>query len=203
MSTVKQIAQEIVAREGGFVNDPDDPGGATQYGVTQATLARLGLDLDRDGDVDVSDVRQLTRSQAVDIFIESYFYKAMLDRLPEVLQPSVFDMNVNAGSYGLRILQQVLSLFECAVTVDGVIGPKTQAAAHLAFRKAPHHLADAYAIARRNYYYALADKRPQSRKYARKRDGGKGGWITRAEHFMSPKYHFTANQHLERTRAWG
>ena len=46
MQTVKQIATEIVGREGGYVNDPDDPGGATNHGVTIHTMRRLGLDLD-------------------------------------------------------------------------------------------------------------------------------------------------------------
>lgn len=73
MQTVRQIAEEIVAREGGFVNDPDDPGGATNFGVTIHTMRRLGLDLTGDGQVDVSDVRHLTRRQAVDIFIRHYF----------------------------------------------------------------------------------------------------------------------------------
>ena len=43
--SVRQIADEIVAREGGYVNDPDDPGGATKHGVTIHTMRRLGLDL--------------------------------------------------------------------------------------------------------------------------------------------------------------
>jgi hypothetical protein len=68
---------------------------------------------------------------------------------------------------------------------------------------APGHLSDAYAIARRNYYYRIADARPASRKYARRRNGGKGGWITRAEEFMSPKYHLTEAQHKARVAAWG
>jgi hypothetical protein len=50
-----------------------------------------------------------------------------------------------------------------------------------AAESAPAHIADAYGIARRSYYYRLADRRPASRKYARRRDGGKGGWIARAE----------------------
>ena len=41
MKSVSQIAQDIVAREGGFVNDPDDPGGATKYGVTLGTMRTL------------------------------------------------------------------------------------------------------------------------------------------------------------------
>ena len=50
---VRRIAKEIVAREGGYVNDPDDPGGATNFGVTLGTMQRLGLDLDGDGDLDL------------------------------------------------------------------------------------------------------------------------------------------------------
>ncbi|WP_374376999.1 putative peptidoglycan-binding domain-containing protein, partial [Tabrizicola sp.] len=75
--------------------------------------------------------------------------------------------------------------------------------AQAAFVAAPSHLVDAYGIGRRNYYYALADKRPASRKYARAKDGGKGGWIRRAEAFIAPKYHLTAAQHAARVAAWG
>ena len=50
--------------------------------------------------------------------------------------------------------------------------------------------------------YALADARPASRKFARRRDGGKGGWITRAEEFISPRYHLTDAQHRARTAGW-
>ena len=49
MHNVNQIAAEIVAREGGYVNDRDDPGGATNFGVTIHTMRRLGLDLNHDG----------------------------------------------------------------------------------------------------------------------------------------------------------
>ncbi len=85
---------------------------------------------------------------------------------------------------------------------DGIVGPKTIAAATEAAVAAPDHLADAYGIARRNYYYALADQRPASRKFARTRAGGKGGWITRAEAFISPRYHLTEAEHRERTASW-
>ena len=50
--TVRQIAEGIVAREGGFVNDPDDPGGATKHGVTIGTMKALGIDVTKDGKVD-------------------------------------------------------------------------------------------------------------------------------------------------------
>jgi lysozyme family protein len=202
MPDVRQIAEEIVAREGGFVNDPDDPGGATNHGITIHTLRRLGIDVNRDTRIDVADVRALTRSQAVAIYLEHYHARPGIAALPEALQPSVFDMYVNAGSNAVKILQRLLTDMGYPCVPDGEIGPQTIRAAQTAFEAAPSHLADAYGIARRNYYYALADRRPASRKFARARDGGKGGWIRRAEEFISPRYHLTAAQHAARVAGW-
>jgi lysozyme family protein len=199
MKTVEELAREIVVREGGFVNDPDDPGGATKFGVTIHTMRRLGLDLDRDGDVDVRDVRALTVDHAVDIFLRHYYKRPRIDLLPKDLQPSVFDMYVNAGSNAVKILQRLLGQFGHPVAVDGAIGPKTAEAVRLAWNR---FFVDAYGIARRNYYFALADRRPASRKYARSRRGGKGGWIKRAEEFISPKYHMTNAKFQERVSRW-
>ena len=203
MHRVRAIADEIVAREGGYVDDPDDPGGATKHGVTIHTMRRLGLDLDGDGDVDRADVRALPREKAVDVYLEHYFRRPKVDALPEPLQASVFDMLVNAGSNAVRILQRLLGRMGLSVAVDGKIGPQTVGAARKAMEMAPGQLVDAYGIARRNWYYALADRRPSARKYARRRDGGKGGWIVRAEEFVSARYHLTAAQHRERTARWG
>lgn len=203
MRDIHDIAGEIVAREGGFVNDPDDPGGATNHGVTIHTLRRLGLDVTGDGAVDVADVRALSRAQATEIFITHYFRRPGISRLPAVLHDTVFDMYVNAGANAVRILQRLLREMGHAVAVDGVIGPQTAEAARAAYEAAPGHLRDAYGIARRSYYLRLADRRPASRKYARRRDGGKGGWIRRAEAFIAPRYHLSAAEFQERVRSWG
>jgi lysozyme family protein len=202
MRTVRSLAWEIVAREGGFVDDPADPGGATNHGVTILTLRRLGVDLTGDGQVTAEDVRRLTADQAVDIFIEHYFRRPGLARLPEMLQASVFDMYVNAGSNAIRVLQRLLTEMGFPCSADGVIGPRTVEAAGRAAAAAPGHLADAYGIARRNYYYALADARPASRRFARRRDGGKGGWIRRAEEFISAPFHLTEAEHRARVAKW-
>lgn len=202
MKTVTELAKDIVTREGGFVDDPDDPGGATKYGVTLATLRRLGVDVTRDGRIDLRDVRALTTAEAVEIYIEHYHRRPGIAGLPGALQPSVFDMYVNAGAQAVKLLQRLLSQMGFVCAADGVIGAETRRAAELAYQAAPNHLVDAYGIARRNYYYALADARPASRKYARRRDGGKGGWITRAEDFIAPRYHLTPDQHKARTAAW-
>lgn len=204
MKTVRQLAEEIVEREGGYVNDPNDPGGATNYGVTIHTMRRLGLDLDGDGDVDEADVRALPRDRAVDIFIEHYHRAPRIDLLPEVLQPTVFDMQVNAGSNAVRILQRLLRDMGRDVVVDGQIGPQTARAAHaVADEVGGRLLADSYGIERRNYYYAIGDRRPASRRYAMRRDGGKGGWIRRAEEFITPAFHLTEAEHRARVAGWG
>lgn len=202
MQNVRQIAEEIVDREGGFVNDPADPGGATNHGVTLHTLRRLGLDLTGDGAVGVADVRALSRARAVEIFITHYYTRPRIGEMPGALQPSLFDMYVNAGANAAKILQRLLREMGFAVAVDGVIGPQTIAAAEEAARPDPVALRDAYGVARRNYYFRLADQRPASRKYARTRAGGKGGWIRRAEAFLSPRYHLSAAEFSERVAAW-
>ncbi|MEI2804957.1 holin-associated N-acetylmuramidase [Albidovulum sp.] len=203
MQDVRTIAKEIVAREGGFVNDPDDPGGATKYGVTLATLRRLGLDLTGDGQVSEADIRRLGRDQAVEIYLDHYFRRPRIAELPEALQAPVFDMHVNAGANAVKILQRLLNEMGSDLAVDGKLGAMTIAAAHRAAGADPVLMADAYGIARRNYYYALADARPASRKYARRRDGGKGGWITRAETFLSARFRLSEAEHRARTATWG
>ena len=203
MQTVQEIAKEIVGREGGFVNDPDDPGGATNYGVTIHTMRRLGLDLTGDGRIGVADVRALTQAQAVDIFVTHYFDAPKISRLPNALQSSVFDMYVNAGGNAVKILQRLLLDMGFDVAVDGAIGPQTIKATEDAARPDPIALRDAYGVARRNYYFRLADRRVASRKYARTRAGGKGGWIKRAEAFLSPHYHLSDAECQGRVSVWG
>ena len=195
-------ANEIVRREGGFVNNPQDPGGATNHGVMIHTMRRLCLDLNKDGAITSADVRRLTRAQAVEIFITHYFVGPRIAHLPKPLQESVFDVYVNAGSNAVKILQRLIRNFGFDCAVDGVIGPLTIVATARAFDAAPNHLNDAYAIERRNYYFCLADKRPTSRKYARTRAGRKGGWITRAEGFMAAKYRLSQAQFQQRIAKW-
>jgi len=202
MQSIEKLADAIIAREGGFVDDPDDPGGATKHGVTLGALKRLGLDLTGDGRIDRDDVLDLTVQEARKIFIENYFERPRIGDLPEVLWETVFDMQVNAGANAVRILQRLLRQMGHDLKVDGIIGPQTIKAAHIAAAVAPVHLADAYGIARRNYYYAIGDRRPASRKFLCRKDGGKGGWVSRAEEFISPRYRLSADEHAARVAQW-
>ncbi len=186
MQTVRQIARGIVAREGGYVDDPDDPGGPTKFGVTISTLRRLGLDLTGDGEISHADVRALSRNQAVEIFLRYYFEEPRLGLLLEMLHATVFDMYVNAGAHAVRILQRLLVQMGFAVTVDGVVGPQTAEACREAAMPDAAALCEAYGVARRNYYFQLADRRPESRKYARTRSGGKGAGFDGRKNSFQP-----------------
>ena len=123
MKTVQEPAREIVAREGGYVNDPDDPGSETNFGVTIGTMRRLGLDLNRDGAVDSRDIRAMTADRAADIYIAHYFIQPRICDLPPQLQASVFDMYVNAGAGAVKILQRLLTQMGYPCSDDGSLAP--------------------------------------------------------------------------------
>ena len=63
------------------MNDPDDPGGATNHGVTLGTMRELQLDLTRDGKVDARDVKALDPAKAAEIYVRHYFREPKLDLL--------------------------------------------------------------------------------------------------------------------------
>lgn len=203
MHTVDELALEIVSREGGFVDDPADRGGPTKFGVTIHTMRALGLDLDHDGDVDTDDVKLLTVDQAVDIFKKNYYEKPKISMLPEAIRASVFDMQVNAGSRAVKLLQQAVNDAGFGpIGVDGGIGKNTAGAVKKAIDAMGADFVDAYGIARRDFYYRIADKDKDQRRFARRNSGGKGGWIRRAEEFISPARHLSDAEHSARTSNW-
>lgn len=120
--------EEVLRHEGGYADHPDDPGGATNMGITHKTLAgwrgvspwwALGKD----------EVRRLGRAEAAAIYRQNYWDRINADALPAGLDLAVFDFAVNSGpDRAVRVLQ-----VELAVAADGIIGPVTLAA--LASRK--------------------------------------------------------------------
>ena len=202
MQTIEHITAAIISREGGYVNDPDDPGGPTKYGVTLATAQQHSLDKDGDGRVTAEDVKRLTTTDAEHIFIHSYFRKPKIDKLPKALHATVFDMQVNAGANAIKILQRLLGEFDQTVSVDGALGPQSIGATKATYKSAGLLFVDAYGIARRNYYLALGDAKLGLRKFARTRAGGKGGWIIRAEEFISLRFHLSEADFQKRTAQW-
>jgi lysozyme family protein len=111
----------VLRSEGGYVNDPRDPGGATNKGVTQAVYDdyRKGLGSPP------RTVKQITPSETAAIYKHRYWDAVRGDDLPAGVDYAVFDLAVNSGvSRASRFLQDV-----CCVNADGKIGPVTIAAA--------------------------------------------------------------------------
>lgn len=199
---LKRIADDIIDREGGFVDDPDDPGGATKYGVSLRALRGLAIDVDQNGHIDADDIRAITREQARQIFIQTYFYQPRIAILPNDIQAVLFDSYVHMGSQSVVILQRLLQALGHILADDGIIGPQTAQATARACAKDSQLFCDSYSIERRNFYLRLGDQKPQFRKYIRRRTGRKGGWITRAEGFLSARYHLTQQEFSKRVAKW-
>lgn len=114
----------VLLHEGGYVDHPEDPGGATNLGITLATAKAAGLDKDGDGDVDKRDVRLLEPKDAAPVYRERYWNAARCGVLPAGVDFLVFDCAVNQGvARAARILQAA-----AGAAVDGQVGPRTVAA---------------------------------------------------------------------------
>ena len=123
---VMEIIEETVKVEGGFVNDPDDRGGATNMGVTQETYSNY---IGRKATVD--EIENMRISEAVEIYYQNYWQAGKVDLLPDRLQHAYFDLLVQHGPrHAGRILQQaaVNRGWLAESEVDGIVGPGTRAA---------------------------------------------------------------------------
>lgn len=113
---LEQSLKQLLGHEGGFVDHPSDPGGATNFGITQRVARAHGFN---------GDMRNLPLGTALNIYKSDYWDPIKAEQLPEVLRFHVFDAAVNSGpAQAIKWLQSA-----GGVTVDGVIGPKTLAAA--------------------------------------------------------------------------
>ncbi len=115
---------EVLRHEGGYVDHPSDPGGATNMGITHKTLARWRA-VSPWWDLPKSAVQSLTRAEAARIYRAGYWDLCRAGELPPGIDLAVFDYAVNSGpDRAVRALQAVLG-----VVVDGLVGPLTIGAA--------------------------------------------------------------------------
>lgn len=109
----------VLKSEGGFVNNPNDPGGMTNLGVTRNTWeAWVGRASSE------KEMKSLTPELVAPLYKRKYWDAIRGDELPDGVDYCVFDMAVNSGvGRAVKFLQEIVG-----TTVDGAIGPKTLAA---------------------------------------------------------------------------
>lgn len=166
MADVNRLAPFILKWEGKFADDPDDLGGATNMGVTIATWRQVGYDKDGDGDIDVDDLKLLTRADVVNRVLKPHYWDRW--KADQIKSQSVANILVDwvwgSGAYGIKIPQQVVG-----VAIDGVVGPKTIAAINT---QDPEVLFRRIVEERKAFLDRICISRPRNKKF-------KKGWLNR------------------------
>ena len=171
------IGNIILKHEGGYVDDPADRGGATNLGITQATLTEW-----RGHPVSKDDVRNLTEAEAREIYESEYLKRPKIDWLPfPHPQVFVFDMAVNHGpGRAIKILQETINKAGFGpIGVDGGMGPMTKAAAERAQEEMGPYFQNAMVEERKAFYERIIANNPSQERFRR-------GWMRRADSFTLP-----------------
>jgi lysozyme family protein len=159
-----RTALDFVLRwEGGFVDDPIDPGGRTNRGITQKTYDAYR----KSKQLPDADVKDVTEVEVEEIYQRNYWQAAHCPELPAKLAIAQMDTAVNMGvGAAVRLLQRALGL-----TPDGRFGPKTLAAVR---QSDPPRLLERYLELRRARYHHLVEKNPSLKKFLK-------GWLNRLD----------------------
>lgn len=155
MSDVNQAIVLTLQHEGGFVDNPDDRGGATNMGITQEDLPG-------------SDIRELTISQAISFYKEHFVKPWMSEIHSQAVANKVFDMSVLLGiSTAVRLLQRALGF--SSPRQDGVFGDETLASVN----DAGDNLLPAYKRVLAAHFRWIGETEPSQQQFV-------DGWVARA-----------------------
>ena len=150
MSDFNLAIAVVLANEGGLVDNPSDPGGLTNFGISQRSYPDV-------------DIRNLTRDGAAAIYLRDFWHYDGVTN--QALANKIFDMSVNMGHTAIRILQNCLG-----ITMDGVWGPSTCIAVNAAMGDS---LLNDYRLALSRHYQALVLANPALAQFLH-------GWLRRA-----------------------
>lgn len=167
--TFDQAVQLVLKSEGGYVNDPDDPGGETKYGITIAVARQYGY---------TGKMQDLPVSTAIAIYKKKYWDANQIEKYPDHLQYALFDSFVNMGYNTIGLLSIAAGLpwkNQYTKTADGTNNSNIIAWDDAGMQKVAQGVSlGRFLTARRQYYVDLVRRRPASEKYLR-------GWLNRIE----------------------
>ena len=117
MGRFEKFLNYIFEVEGGYTNDENDRGGATNFGITEEEAREFGY---------TGDMRNLTKDFAKNIYLKKYYLGNKLDKiLNDRVALSIFDWAVNSGGRGIKKAQIVANKFGANLVIDGIVGNKT------------------------------------------------------------------------------
>jgi len=166
---------EIISKERGYVNHPDDLGGETNFGITKKTAEKFGY---------VGEMVDMQIDTARDIYARFYWDEPRLDLIQQhssIIALEVLDTGVNIGMHrAIKFLQRALNAFNkkgewyTDLVVDGVMGENTRHALKLYFNRRSLHgeyvLSKALNCLQGEYYIAAAEAREENESFV-------FGWI--------------------------
>lgn len=172
MSIFDDALKYVLANENGFVNTKHDKGGATNFGITMATLARA-----RRSAVSVQDVKELTVGEAGDIYWDYYWLPNSLDHIERgPIATCIFDIGVVRGiTVAAKYAQEVCNKLGFELVIDGHIGPKSILGLNTVGEREFVH---AYADRAAKGFKSIAYHNPTQEKFY-------DGWIARADRLRS------------------
>ena len=155
----EQIINVVLEHEGGYVNDPNDKGGETKFGISKRSYPNV-------------DIKNLTLNDAKAIYKRDFWDNQPYKNIVDIkLATKVFDLSVNMGSsQANKLLQRALRATGQQVVEDGVLGIKTLAAVNQA--DSSDLLASLKSEAA-GYYRVLVALKPEQSRFIQ-------GWLTRA-----------------------
>lgn len=116
----QRAVTRLLGDEGGYVDNPADPGGETNFGICKRDYPDL-------------DIAALTRPQAIAIYYRDWWQRYRYADLPGPIAAKLFDLAVNVGpDHAGKCLQRALRACGRRMIEDGVVGPVTAAAARAA-----------------------------------------------------------------------
>ena len=150
------IIDIVIKHEGGYVNDPNDLGGETKYGITK----RFYPDVD---------IKNLTEEEAKQIYYDDYWVPNKVPSMHDNVKHIFFDMCINQGrGTAVKVLQRAVNSKGGDLEVDGGLGPKTIEAINK--YKPCDNRTRCYRL---KHYYDLVNKKPEQEKFL-------FGWFRRA-----------------------
>lgn len=159
MADFQQAFKLTLRNEGGYANDPNDPGGETKYGISKRSYPKIGI-------------KSLTRQQAARIYQRDFWNPIGGDQIQDqLLANKLFDLSVNMGvSRAVRLLQKACGLCGLPVAENGVITPSALTIINMCDSGA---LLTEFKALAAGYYRDLAHQHPALQRFL-------GGWLKRA-----------------------